>query len=466
MRVNSLAFRLFASSAVWMLFILPITGFLLSSLYRSAVEDVFDRQLTEHLTLLITGTAGAADNQIKSPPSVENSNFNTPFSGWYWQIKRMGPDFRPVYSSESLLSEILELPSEKGIKFEEYEFSFDYIEGPENQQLRIAETKIFFESKTRPDGRPEQIAYSFAVAGQIQYVEENIDEFTTEFTIALTVLGAGLLLAIFVQVRFGLRPLRAISERLAAIRSGQVSDLEGELPIEILPLQQELNALIQSNRDVVERARTHVGNLAHALKTPLSVIINEARNESSPLAGKVAEQAAIMSDQITHHLDRARIAAGSGVISGVTEIHPVMESLVRVLKKIYDNRAIQLRLNCAQDTKFRGEKHDLEEMAGNLLDNACKWARKEVELVVSPPSALTNGEQRTLTILVDDDGPGLTAEERANAVKRGHRMDESKPGSGLGLSIVAELAHIYKGKLELDNSPKGGLRVRLTLPCS
>jgi signal transduction histidine kinase len=277
---------------------------------------------------------------------------------------------------------------------------------------------------------------------------------------ALTIAGFGLVAATFFQVRFGLSPLRAIRQSLAAIRSGEAEKLEGELPLEIKPLQQELNALIQSNREIVERARTHVGNLAHALKTPLSVIGNEARAQEGPLADKVVEQAEIMHTQITHHLDRARVAARSSVIGDVTDVSSVLQALKRTLDRIYQQRGLELELVTIPGLKFQGEKQDLEEMVGNLLDNACKWARSKVST-----SAECDGAAR-FTVIVDDDGPGLTKAERERAVKRGQRLDESKPGSGLGLAIVADLAHLYKGRLELEQSPQGGLRARLELPAA
>jgi signal transduction histidine kinase len=265
--------------------------------------------------------------------------------------------------------------------------------------------------------------------------------------------------ATFFQVRFGLSPLRAIRERLAAIRSGEAEKLEGELPLEIKPLQQELNALIQSNREIVERARTHVGNLAHALKTPLSVISNEARTQSDALSAKVIEQAEIMRSQITHHLDRARVAARSNAIGEVTDVGSVLRALKRTLDRIYEERGLTLELDAAPGLKFQGERQDFEEMVGNLLDNACKWARSNVR-------ASVDGSAGQFTVTVDDDGPGLTKEELARGVKRGQRLDETKPGSGLGLSIVADLAHLYKGRFALEPSPQGGLRARLELPAA
>jgi signal transduction histidine kinase len=278
---------------------------------------------------------------------------------------------------------------------------------------------------------------------------------------ALAVLGLGLVVATFFQVRFGLSPLRAMRQNLAKIRSGQAEQLEGGQPEEIRPLQQELNALIQSNREIVDRARTHVGNLAHALKTPLSVISNEARAHEGPLASKVIEQAEIMRTQITHHLDRARVAARSSAIGDVTDVAGVLQALKRTVDRIYEERGVDVEIASSPGLKFQGEKQDFEEMVGNLLDNACKWARSQVRA-----EARRGDGAARFFVIVDDDGPGLTEAELAKVGKRGQRLDESKPGSGLGLSIVAELAHLYKGRFELEPSPKGGLRARLELPAA
>ncbi len=248
-------------------------------------------------------------------------------------------------------------------------------------------------------------------------------------------------------------------QNLAEIRSGEAEQLEGELPEEIRPLQQELNALIQSNREIVDRARTHVGNLAHALKTPLSVISNEARAHEGPLSSKVIEQAQIMRTQITHHLDRARVAARSSVIGDTTDVDGVLQALKRTVDRLYEERGLDVEVASISGLKFQGEKQDFEEMVGNLLDNACKWARSRVRAEARPGKGAAR-----FTVIVDDDGPGLTEAELAKGVRRGQRLDETKPGSGLGLSIVADLAHLYKGRFELEPSPEGGLRARLELP--
>ena len=266
------------------------------------------------------------------------------------------------------------------------------------------------------------------------------------------------------QVRFGLMPLRVIERDLARVRAGEASKLEGALPVEIEPLQQEINALIQSNQEIVDRARTQVGNLAHALKTPLAVITNEANDDRSAFAAKVAEQAKVMRDQIGLYLDRARMAAQVGTIGKVTEVLPVVVPLQRALERIYREKAVTITIACSEGAKFQGEKQDLEEMLGNLLDNASKWSHGGVYLTVALPDASTRSGRKRLEIKIEDDGPGLSSEQRARIGKRGMRLDETKPGTGLGLSIVGDLAHSYRGTMQLGASEYGGLAVTLDLP--
>lgn len=452
MRLNSLAFRLFAAAAAWTLIVLPATAILLVSLYRQAVERNFDARLNVYLTSLVASTTQGGQVEPKESTNLGEPVFGIPFSGWYWQIKRLNGAVRPDFVSDSLLDQQLNLPSQSGVPPDTSLTRRAYAAGPEQQRLRIVEREI------RPAG-PQSPPYSYAVAGDATEIDRDLAAFTTMLIAALGVLGLGLVAATYFQVRFGLSPLRAIRQSLADIRSGQAEQLEGELPDEIRPLQQELNALIQSNREIVERARTHVGNLAHALKTPLSVISNEARTQDGPLAAKVIEQAGIMRTQITHHLDRARVAARSSVIGDATEVDAVLRALKRTVERIYEERGLDIEVRCGKDLKFQGEKQDFEEMVGNLLDNACKWATSQVSVDAQPKE----GAGRII-VVVDDDGPGLTDAERARAVKRGQRLDETKPGSGLGLSIVADLAHLYKGHFELEPSPEGGLRARLELP--
>jgi len=460
MRANSLALRLVISSAAWTLMILSVTAAILISLCRDFLEESFDQRLNQYLENIIAKAAPQGSLDIRKPDDIGEPLFFKPFSGAYWQIRPADQGSEPILKSESLAGETYKTPSEIGIKPDSKQMRQGYIDGPDGQILRILERDIDFGQEN------ESRVFSISVAFDTAQVDNEARYLTNTIVLTLALLGAGLLLATFFQVRFGLSPLQDIGKKIAAIRSGEEAKLEGTPPDEILPLQEEVNALIEANRSVVERARTHVGNLAHALKTPLSVIINEAASQNPDFAEKVAQQAALMKQQISHHLDRARIAAQIRPASGVTDVGFQLNALSRALQKIYEARALHFQIDCPNGVRFFGEKQDFEEMAGNLMDNACKWARSSVLVKVqAPDGALPQGD-RTFQLIIEDDGPGLPEDFRRSAVKRGRRLDESVPGSGLGLSIVADLSHLYRGSLRLEEATTGGLRACLTLPAA
>ncbi|MGY3608322.1 MULTISPECIES: ATP-binding protein [unclassified Bradyrhizobium] len=455
MRGSSLATRLFLSATAWLVVILAITGFILSSVYRDATERAFDRRLNLYLRTLIAEVATPdepADHQFQLGEPL----FELPLSGWYWQILRTDVEKGETRASRSLWDKKLPKLEDQGFELTAAGIRIGYVDGPEGQTLRMVERPVDLGS----DGR-----FLVGVAGDASEIFDETRSFDYYLGGTFTSLGIVLLLTTIFQVRFGLAPLKRISEAIADIRSGRAERLEGKFPVEIAPLARETNALIDANREIVERARTHVGNLAHAVKTPLSVIVNEAATHApDPFAAKVLEQAEVMRDQVTHHLERARIAARVTIVATVTEVAPVLEALRRTMEKIHRDRDITIELKADPSAKFRGERQDLEEMAGNLVDNACKWAASQVfiEVLVEPPAEPGAGPR--LHIIVDDDGRGLSAAERAQVSRRGQRLDESKPGSGLGLSIVTDLAGLYGGSLSLRNAPIGGLRAELELP--
>jgi signal transduction histidine kinase len=457
MRANSLALRLFFSAATWTVVILLITGIVLSSLYRAAAERSFDGRLGVYLRTLVADVASPEESSDKFPQSLGDPLFLLPLSGWYWQVTRLDTPKPEMRTSRSLWDSSLPSLETLGVPASIAGTREGYVKGPEDQKLRQVERNI----DLGEDGR-----FLVTVAGDAAEIDQGTYEFDRILIGTFAVLAIVLLLITTFQVRFGLAPLKRISAGLAAIRSGAAERLEGDFPFEIAPLARETNALIDANREIVTRARTHVGNLAHALKTPLSVMMNEAAtHRDDPMAAKVSEQIDIMRDQVTRHLERARLAAGmAAVIGTVTDVRTTVTALARTMEKIHVDRGISINLDVVDDAKFRGERQDLEEMLGNLVDNACKWAQSRVAIEVFTQQPAGNDHRRVVRVTVDDDGPGLSPSQREQVARRGRRLDETKPGSGLGLSIVVELVNLYGGELKLGTAPIGGLRAELVLP--
>jgi signal transduction histidine kinase len=461
MRLNSLAFRLFATAAAWTCVVLPIAGFIIYRLYQQDIYADHDRRIDLLLSSILLDSIDAGGNEPGQPNSAGEKLVETERSGWYWQISPLDVSAeRPGrrLSSPSLVDQTLPLIEDPRVRPDAFDTRWTTIDGPFEQRLRLAERIYSF-----GEGDAAQ-RYAVSAAGWMTEPDARLAAFRARLSAALALAGIGLVAVTLFQVRFGLHPLQRVERGLAAIRSGTSTRLEGELPGEIVSLQNELNALLKSNEDIIERARREVGNLAHGLKTPLAVLQNEAHEHPGPLGAKVAEQVMIMRDQVNHYLDRARVAAQTGVIGRVTDVKLVAEAISRALERIHRGKDLAFDIDCRDEPRFQGERQDLEEMLGNLLDNAAKWSHGRVRLAAR---VLTSGgTPRMLEIVVEDDGPGLTAEQLAAPIQRGRRLDETKPGSGLGLSIVADLVHAYGGRLALSRSELGGLAARLTLPAA
>jgi signal transduction histidine kinase len=457
MRAGSLALRLFLSAAFWTAAIVVVIGFVLSQQYRETVERAFDRRLNVYVKSIVADVVSPGAPNTEFPQSLSEPLFELQFSGWYWQVTRLDGNAE-VRASKSLSDRRLPKLGDLGVPPRLGGAREGYAPGPQNQRLRIVERMI----DLGDDGR-----FLIAVAGEATEVTNDIGSFNRVLLLVFLALAGGLFVATVFQVRFGLAPLKRISEQLVSIRAGKSEHLVGTFPDEIAPLAREVNALIDANREVVERARTHVGNLAHALKTPLSVMVNEADSRApDPLADKVREQADIMRDQVTRHLERARLAARVSAVGTMTEIAPVVSRLARSMEKIHRGRELAIEVDVPGEARFRGEQQDLEEMVGNLVDNACKWAQGRVAVEVVAERSANPADRQFLRLVVDDDGPGLSPTDREQVAKRGRRLDETKPGSGLGLSIVTELVGLYGGRLTLGTAPIGGLRAELVLPAA
>jgi signal transduction histidine kinase len=451
----SIAKRLFLSAAILSFTILLLAGIVLSHVYQRAAEVDFDERLSVYLRALVADIATPGEVGETSPGEFSDPQFALALSGRYWQITRIDGDKQQIRSSRSLFAARLPRLADNGVAAGLGGARRGYAIGPDGRRLRIVERVI----DTGDNG-----IYLVQVAATTGEIEAAIQRFDLYLVVTFALLAVALVASSAVQLRYGLAPLRQLQEGVAAIRRGESEAITGALSPDLAPLAGELNLLIGANRAVVERARTQVGNLAHALKTPLSVIINEATLEPGPLAGKVQEQAAIMRDQVSYYLDRAAAAVRVGAVLGATDVGPVVQSLTGAFEKIYAERAIRFLVDMPQPVRFLGERQDLEEMIGNLVDNAGKWASSAVKIAVAPETAQSGAERSFFRVAIEDDGPGLAPELRAAALKRGRRLDETKPGSGLGLSIVADLASMYGGDLTLDVSSMGGLRANLRLP--
>ena len=441
MRFNSLAFRLFTTAAAWTLLVLPIAGFIIYGLYRDDVQASFDGQLQKLVNAITVDSMGTGEGPPMAPANLYEPLFEVTHSGWYWQITPLDDQARPARLPLARDRDAA-LARRQAHCARRVRRALDESEGPQGRALASGRGDRHARARARQAAllhhrrRPAGLARS----PRRQFPLPPDDGAWRSPASASSPSRCS---------RCGSGCCRCARSRAASPPSAPAPrrTLEGELPAEIEPLQSELNALIRSNQDIVDRARTQVGNLAHALKTPLAVITNEARGDKTGLGAKVAEQAQIMSESVKHYLDRARMAARVNVIGRVTPVAPVVEPLVRTLERIHQEKGVKIAVACPPDARFQGERQDLEEMLGNLLDNACKWARRAVRLTVE----VTPTTGRTARAAPNDHRCRRRAGAHARAARAhrqaGLRLDETKPGSGLGLSIVMDLAQSYRGNL-------------------
>ncbi len=437
----TLTARLVLTSSVWVLLALIIAGSVLVWLFRDHIERRFDSALAEQLAELVAASDAGSDGRVVLAWQPFDPRFNRPRSGWYWQVAQDGD---VVASSDSLWRTRLEIDSTvSGARHSRA------LPGPGGQALRAIVQNV---TLPRSDS-----SFEYAVAGPVSDVERDVNRFIAQIAITLAVLAAGLLTAVIVQVRYGLRPLGELRDALAGIRAGQTDRLPEEFPAEVKPMVEELNALLERNASMLARARAQAADLAHVLKNPLTVIKNESRGLADRRGEILREQVAVMTGAIDHHLSRARAAGRSRSLGTSTRVTDVLGDLKFSLERIHHDRALQIRVENGEVCVFLGDAEDLEEMVGNLMDNACKWAR-EVVIVTTH----TQGDR--LAVVVEDDGPGVPTDEYDVVLSRGGRLDESIPGTGIGLAIVDDLARTCGGRIELSESPLGGLRATLSLP--
>lgn len=448
---RSLAFRVIAFSTVWAILALIVIFTLITTLYRQASERGFDSLLSAHLFNLIGSVGISNTGALTGSPDLGDLRFSEPKSGWYWSVQPASGGVSGDLHSSSL-TEPIPSPSAEEVPFNS-EFQRSYMtEGIDGEKVEVFESEFVLDTKNH--------AARFRVMGNETELEQEIASFQRRLLTYLSLFGIGMIAINAAAILLGLQPLRRVRAALAMVREGTAQKLDGQFPAEIEPLANETNALIENNRRIVERSRTQVGNLAHSLKTPLAVLLNEGRGLGGAKGRLIADQVASMQKQVDHYLQRARIAAQRDTVVYRTPVTPLVQRMARVMQKL--NPATRLSLSLpSEDIVFAGEREDLEEMLGNLLENAMKWAREAVVISVAPADSDGNGT--LFEIGIEDDGPGIPEDKAREALKRGRRLDETKPGTGLGLAIVADLVNEYGGSLALERSAMGGLKAVLRL---
>lgn len=451
----SLARRLVILASGGIVAALAIAAVVLALLFQEAALRRFDANLSDLIDNLIAGTTIEQGEVVA--PALTDLRALRALSGRYWEIAQVGADGRLTavedLTSRSLYGATLQTPTDLAQRLRAdpgKPIAYD-APGPQpGERVRVLARWTTFYGLEQP--------LVFLAAEDRRPVDREVAGFITATAVAFGLLGLGLIVAVIVQVRVGLRPLFNLRTEVADVRRGKTERLQGAYPSELKPLTDELNALVAHNQETVERQRTHVGNLAHALKTPISVMITEASQQPGPLAEVVTRQADIMRLQVDHHLRRARAAARSQGQGERTSVAEVLDELARTLERIFRDKGVSIDWDAPDDLWFLGERQDFMEIAGNAMENAGKWCKARVRV-----RAIAEGPER-MRLTIEDDGPGLTPQQREEVVQRGARLDENAPGSGLGLSIIDELARAYRGSLNLGDAPLGGLSITVDLP--
>ena len=476
---QSLWFRLLAVTLAGVAAAVVLAGLVLSGLFKEHVQRQFEVALRQQLDQVTARLEFDAQGQpVMDAQALSDPRWSKPYSGLYWQVDAMARDGLSrvgVLRSRSLWDTSLPLRADALANGDVHAHE---LAGPQGAPLLVLERAVRSEGGDAAAGAGA-VRWRLVVAADMQATHAATAQFKRVLALSLAVLLLLLTAAAWAQVTVGLKPLQTLQRGLHDVRQARATQVRGRFPAEVQPLVNDFNAVLSRNAEVVERARTQAGNLAHALKTPLTVLEQAARVFPSNVRGAateadcpgfadlVREQVQVARRHIDWHLARSRMAASAHLPGQRTALQPVVDGLVRVMNKVHAGQGVQITLALPPGPLyFAGESQDLQEMLGNLLDNACKWARSSVRISAQAVQARVDGQPAPVVITVEDDGLGIDAAHRAQALERGGRLDESVPGSGLGLAIVQELAGLYGGQLDLDPSVLGGLKAALTLPAA
>ena len=439
---GSLTRRMLGIAALWIGLLLAGGGLALDRVLDTAITRNFDSQLQYVLSAMIASADLDEEGEISFNRLLGDQRFLEPNSGLYWQVSAPGHD---PFRSRSLWDRRLQAHEEHR---DERVHIYDSQELGADEALRVMERDVRLPGSA--------VTWRFQVAQDRGGLDAQIAVLRKTLLRSFAILGLGLILMSALQATFGLWPLRKVRRQIAAVRAGRMARVDTRLPVEIAPMVEELNDLLAHNERQAEEARTHAGNLAHALKTPLTVIMNEASANSPELCQTVIREATTMRRQVDHHLARARAVGRRAAGQSVAPVWPSLDSVQRAVSRLYPHVTIDLAGD--RTARVHVERQDLDEMLGNLVENAAKYGGGRVFVTVERGPAFVE-------VLVEDDGPGIPAALREAIFERGARLDTGKPGTGLGLAIVRDVAQIYGGATALEESEDlGGLLVRLRLP--
>ena len=441
---GSLGRRMMLIAAGWILILLSLGGFALDRTLNSLVERNFDDQLSNMLNAMIASAEIDQYGEVYFNRPLGDQRFLEPNSGLYWQISGQGHEDFP---SRSLWDRTLQVRAYHFDNQPHFRNSTEFAGEP----LRVLERSIILPgSNTR---------WWFVVAQSREGLDEQINRVRSILLWSFFMLGLGLFLMAVLQTWYGLGPLRGVRRAIQRMRTTGANRVTDPLPLEVQPLVEELNGLLAHTERQAEEARTHAGNLAHALKTPLTVVMNAATAHAPDLAETVIREAAVMRRQVDHHLARARAVGRRAVGQSRASVSESVEAVLRAVTRLYEKTRFDLDGN--REAQVRIERQDLDEILGNLIENAAKYGGGSVFVTID---ALPE-DKTTCEVWVEDDGMGIPEEERERIFDRGARLDTGKPGTGLGLAIVRDVAEIYGGSVELEESEDlGGLLVKLRLP--
>jgi len=446
-RTGSLSRRMIVVAAAWIAALLLFGGFALDRVLTRSIVDNFDNQLVLLLNKsLIAASEIGPDGEVRFNRPPGDQRFIEPYSGLYFQISGAGAD---TFASRSLWDRRLRVSdTHRDIRPHLYD-SNEFSTAGHAEPLRIAERDVILPGSN--------IRWRFQVAQSRETIDDQIHRLRSTLIWSFTALGAGLLVLATLQTFYGLWPLRRVRQEVAAIRSGKRTRISQDFPAEIRPMTEEINQLLAHNEAQAEEARRHAGNLAHALKTPLTVITNAATAHAPELADTVCREAVVMRRQVDHHLARARAIGRRASSQARATVWESLEAVQRALDRLYENVTVDIAGD--HRAEVRVERQDLDEMLGNLIENAAKYGGGRVFVTVERTGDMVD-------ILIEDDGPGIPESERESLFARGARLDTTgKPGTGLGLAIVRDVAEIYGGEIRLEESEDlGGVLARLTLP--